>query len=132
MVETVLLIDDNISTLYIQKRMLSKHGKFNSVLTFSEANIALDYLRAISLNFIKKPQLILVDLDMPLMNGWEFIEEYNQLAEDVIAHTRLFILTTSNNPTDVEKSKEVKGVSSFIKKPLSKQDLDNILKVYFM
>ncbi len=132
MVETVLLIDDNKATLYIQKKIMLQHDQFRNVLTFSGGNLALQYLKTISVNFIKKPQLILLDLNMPSMNGWEFIEEYNQLDNNIIDHTRLIVLTTSNNPDDISRSKNVKGINEFMKKPLSKPMLDKILKNYFI
>ncbi|WP_108803845.1 response regulator [Aquimarina sp. Aq107] len=132
MVETVLLIDDDKATQYIHKRIITKHNDFKNVLTFLGGDIALTYLKSINVSFIKKPQLIFVDLNMPSMNGWEFIEAYNKLGDDIIKHSKLMILTTSSNPNDISRSKTVKGVSDYIVKPLSNQKLDHILKTYFV
>ncbi|WP_160114759.1 response regulator [Aquimarina sp. AU474] len=132
MVETVLLIDDNKATLFIQKKIMLQHDKFRNILTFSEGSLALEYLKMISVNFIKKPQLILLDLNMPSMNGWEFIEQYNQLDNNIIDHTRLVVLTTSHHPENISRSKNVKGINEFMEKPLSKPMLDRILENYFM
>ena len=132
MVETVLLIDDDKATQYIHKRVVDKHNDFKNVLTFFGGDIALTYLKSINVSFIKKPQLILLDLNMPSMNGWEFIEAYNQLDNEIIEHSKLIILTTSNDPRDISRSKSIKGVSDYIIKPLSFEKLNQILEMYFV
>ncbi|WP_405207393.1 response regulator [Aquimarina sp. LLG6339-5] len=132
MVETVLLIDDDKATQYINKRIITKHHDFKNVLTFLGGDIALSYLKSINVSFIKKPQLILLDLNMPSMNGWEFIEAYNQLDDEIIEHSKLIILTTSTDPRDISRSKNIKGVSDYIIKPLSNEKLDLILESYFV
>lgn len=132
MVETVLLIDDDKATQYIHKRIINKHTNFKNVLTFLNGEIALTYLNTINVDFIKKPQLILLDLNMPIMDGWDFIKAYNQLDDEIIAHNKLIILTTSSDPDDVLRSKNIRGVSDYIVKPLSAEKLDQILESYFV
>ncbi len=131
MVETVLLIDDDKATRYIHKTIIAKHNKFKNILTFPGGKIALQYLRSINVNFIQKPQLILLDLNMPSMNGWEFLEEYKLLDDNLIQHTKLIILTSSIDPSDIERSKNIRGVNGYINKPLTQQKLDTILETYF-
>ncbi|RKM92771.1 response regulator, partial [Aquimarina sp. AD10] len=124
MVETVLLIDDDKATQYVHKRIITKHNKFKNILTFLSGSIALDYLKSINVNFTKKPQLIFLDLNMPGMNGWEFIEQYNGLCNSITRGNKLIILSTSNDPIDISRSREIDNVNDFISKPLSIAILD--------
>ncbi|AXT61054.1 response regulator [Aquimarina sp. AD10] len=132
MVETVLLIDDDKATQYVHKRIITKHNKFKNILTFLSGSIALDYLKSINVNFTKKPQLIFLDLNMPGMNGWEFIEQYNGLCNSITRGNKLIILSTSNDPIDISRSREIDNVNDFISKPLSIAILDKVLETHFV
>ncbi|KZS39153.1 hypothetical protein AWE51_11385 [Aquimarina aggregata] len=132
MVETVLLIDDDKATQYVHKRIITKHNKFKNILTFLSGSIALDYLKSINVNFTKKPQLIFLDLNMPGMNGWEFIEQYNGLCNSITRGNKLIILSTSNDPIDISRSREIDNVNDFISKPLSTAILDKVLETHFV
>ena len=78
------------------------------------------------------PDLIFVDINMPRMNGWEFLEEYNKLADQFKSQAIVVMLTTSGNPDDKAKAKLSKVISDFITKPLTKEILEGIVKQYFI
>lgn len=131
MVETVLMIDDDKATIFINKRIINRHNKFNNVVSALGGVEGLKYLKSIDKNDDKKPQLIFLDLNMPCMSGWDFIEEYKNLDQEIINGVKLIILTTSSDPKDISKSKKMDTVNGFINKPLSLLSLDKVYETHF-
>ncbi len=120
----VLLIDDDEPTNFLNKLTLKKHGCADTIISVFDGQQALNYLNEHEGNDF--PDLILLDINMPLMNGWEFLEEYERM--DFFKKPPLIImLTTSVNPDDEEKSKKYKSISGFMHKPLQADELDKVL-----
>ena len=88
---------------------------------------ALEYLQ----NATPRPDLIFLDINMPAMDGWEFLEKYRRLPAVRKADIILIMLTTSLNPDDEARTKAIPEVAGFENKPLSQGQLDNLLKKYF-
>jgi CheY-like chemotaxis protein len=78
----------------------------------------------------KLPDIVLVDLKMPVMDGFEFIDAFRKL-ELPENKTRIVMLTTSSNPKDIERMKE-KGITDFFDKPLTEEKLTELLEKYFV
>jgi CheY-like chemotaxis protein len=79
-----------------------------------------------------KPDLIFLDINMPKMNGWEFLIEFSQLDRVIQINTMIMILTTSNNVTDRFRAKAWSFVSGYLTKPLTKEIITDIHKTYFL
>jgi CheY-like chemotaxis protein len=77
------------------------------------------------------PELIFLDINMPKMNGWEFIEEYSRLKLNGDGRTVIIMLTTSMNPLDLEKSKKSPHIAAFKTKPLNAEMLAEIYASFF-
>ena len=75
-----------------------------------------------------QPDLIFLDINMPGMNGWEFLEEYNRLNKKLHGQVIIIMLTTSDNPDDAERSKTWNFISDYITKPLTHEIMNNIIK----
>lgn len=127
----VLLIDDDEDCNYYHVRLLKKVECAEEIKVVTNGKEGLDYLTTKINGHFPNPALIFLDLNMPVMNGWDFIKEYSALPEEIKSSSVLIILTTSLNPDDKSKSLEYVSVKDFQIKYLSGDSLNELLKVHF-
>jgi CheY-like chemotaxis protein len=125
--ETVMIIDDNAIDLYVCSRMTTKNNFGKRVLEYSVATEALHYLQDNQDNFSELPQIIFVDIYMPLMSGFEFMKEYDKLSPALKNHCKVYIISSTIDNEDIVKSHSDKNVFSFQVKPITKDFLDRII-----
>jgi CheY-like chemotaxis protein len=122
----LLVIDDDDINIFIIKKIVEKTGFDIDMVSKSNGQQAIDYLKeTISVNK-QLPQLILIDINMPVMNGWEFIEAYQTLGIEIPVD--LYILSSSVYENDIEKTKSYSSVKGFISKPLSMERLTELIR----
>lgn len=121
--ERIMLVDDDKNTNFFNRIMLTKFGVANNIISFQSAEQALEYLRL----GIEKIDLIFLDINMPIMNGWDFLEEYEQLDQEAKASILVIMLTASANPEDAIRARQFKSVIKYINKPLDKQTIQEII-----
>lgn len=119
------VVDDDEIVLLIARKLLEKHPAFKACETFSSADNCLQRLRAAITAGEALPDLILLDINMPVKDGWEFLEELMNIPE--MQNTPVCLFTSSIDPRDQELSKAFPNVACFITKPLLMNKLDEIL-----
>ncbi|WP_289644420.1 response regulator [Maribacter aestuarii] len=127
----VLLIDDDYATNYIHERTIKQADMAEKVVAKQSGYDALDYLRETNSDEYICPEIIFLDINMPGMDGWEFLDEYDKLEEVKKARMVLVMLTTSLNPDDENTSKDIPNISGFKNKPLTVPVLDEIIDTHF-
>jgi len=127
----ILLVDDDNDCNFFHKRLLTKMDCVEEVQIANNGLEALDFLSTIIDGKYPSPEIIFLDINMPRMNGWEFLEKYAMLEEDQKAKNILIMLTTSLNPDDKILGMHHKDVKGFYNKFLSKETLSEILVKYF-
>lgn len=126
----LLVIDDDDINIFIIKKIVEKTGFDIDMVSKSNGQQAIDYLKNTIENNLPFPNLILIDINMPVMNGWEFIEAYQTLG--VTFPVDLYILSSSVYENDIEKTKSYTSVKGFISKPLSMERLTELIKPFQM
>jgi CheY-like chemotaxis protein len=126
---SILLIDDDKVTNYLHSIVINDMGVSNNIEIKQNGKDGLKFLEECHRNG-RLPEIILVDLKMPVMDGFEFIDAFRKmnLPEN---QTRIVMLTTSSNPKDIDKMKE-KGITDFYDKPLTEEKLTELLEKYFV
>ena len=130
----VLLIDDDEPTNFLNKMIIEETGCVNEVKVTHSAREALDYLsgkQQTAEGKLPTPELILLDINMPAMDGWEFLEKYHQLSPEQKAAIIVVMLTTSFNPEDESKARRISYISSYRNKPLTQEIVMGILREHF-
>ena len=121
-----ILIDDSAFDLFIYEKLILKSGIGNSVRPFNAAQDALEYLSGEADTLPKT--VILLDLQMPGMNGFEFIDEFGQLPEDLKSKIRIYMLSSTIDTRDIEKAKASIYIIDLLSKPLEIGLLKSILE----
>ena len=126
----VMLIDDNEIDNLINQKMIEASNITKHIYTHTGARSAIEFLKNIEklddLALKVLPDVIFLDIDMPLMDGFQFLDEFEKLGVDAKDKCRIVMLTSSINPQDVNKSKKYEYVKKYINKPLSQQNLDKL------
>ena len=124
--ETVLVIDDDKDWCFIAKMILQRAGVGKQVITANNGQEGINTLRTISAKGEKLPDLIFLDLKMPVMDGFEFLDEISKSAEPDLSNARIFICSSSFHPKDKERA-YLYPIAGFITKPLTVDILKEIV-----
>jgi CheY-like chemotaxis protein len=123
----VMLVDDSAIDNFVNKRVMGRYEFAENVLEFSKARSALKYLISLNNNPEETiPSVLFLDLDMPEINGFEFLDAFNLLSSYIRNNMKIVILTSSISPDDMERCTKNKHVLTFVHKPLMKNNLDEI------
>lgn len=123
---SVMVIDDNHIDLYVSARIITKTGFAESILQFSSAREALNYLRQNDNNADALPDVIFVDIYMPEMSGFEFMAAYDKLPDALKTHCRVYITSSSLDENDIARANSDPNVIAFHEKPVSVDFLEKI------
>lgn len=121
----IMLIDDNPDDNFYHARVIKKCNAAEVIVVKQSGTSALEYLRSKSSDDKPRPNLIFLDINMPGMNGWEFLVEYEQLDANSKSGMIVVALTTSQNPDDLAKA--IGMNVDFMTKPLTPETLDEIV-----
>ncbi|WP_426490414.1 response regulator [Hymenobacter sp. 102] len=129
---TVVLVDDNETTCFLNNRLLSRLDVAEQVLTYFRAEQAYQELWGTTNDgqAPTPPELVFVDLKMPGMDGFEFLKLYSSLPEDVRKKTVLAVLTTSMHAADTARVAQHEGVE-YLAKPLTEEKMEKLLQKRF-
>ncbi|MBL0342027.1 MAG: response regulator [Bacteroidetes bacterium] len=115
----VWVIDDNTIDNYITDKVLKKSGMAEEVSCFSEANLALISLKSVLESSRKIPEVIFLDISMPVMNGFDFLDEFIKIKFKTNLIPHIVMLSSSSDQNDISKALTYSVVSAYLNKPLT-------------
>lgn len=128
----VMLIDDNEIDNLINQKMIEAADIATHIYTHTGAKSAIEFLK--NLEKVSEvanqvlPEVIFLDIDMPLMDGFQFLDEFEKLDDKTLKKCKIIMLTSSINPQDLNRSKEYSTVKTYFNKPLTHESLVSLKK----
>ena len=132
----ILLIDDDEPTNFLSSMIIEEAGCTKHIQIEDSGEKAINYLtKSETFPCFNKdypcPDLIFIDINMPAMNGWEFLDKYKEIKKECNREIIMVMLTTSQHPDDELHAYNLPEISGFESKPLTREALDNILEKHF-
>ena len=128
MLDRILCVDDDPITLMLYKMVITKAGFSKQIDTACNGEDALNYFQRLQQSQSTEiPQLIFLDLNMPVMGGWEFLDLFSALEDQYSKSIKVIVLSSTIDPQDIEKAKSYSNVIGFRSKPISKEMLDELI-----
>ena len=122
------IIDDDKILTYVLQRIMGSVDSFENIEIFQNGKEAINQLSAAKKNPEALPDIILLDLNMPVMDGWQFLDEFEKINLD--KKISLYIVSSSIDVHDHNKAKNYKTVSDFLIKPIGKKQIEQMIESY--
>ncbi|HAA14215.1 MAG TPA: response regulator [Cytophagales bacterium] len=128
-IDLVMLVDDNDTDNFISKRIIEITKFASDVEIKNSGKSALEYLEQNKEDHSRLPDIIFLDINMPIVDGFVFLYEFEKFADSVKNKCKVIILSSSDNKRDIDKIVNNDHVIKFITKPLTEQSLEEIRKM---
>ena len=123
-----IVIDDSKLDCFIAEKIILNSGMSESVKVFQQAGQALEYIKASS--GLQTTTIVFVDIQMPVMNGFEFVENFENLPAELKKNYHMYMLSSSINENDIARVKGYASVKHFLNKPLTNDTIRAVLEEY--
>ena len=122
------MVDDDDVFVFLTTRMLEKYQLVDLIKIFDNGYDALVFIKENLDNIEALPDIILLDLSMPIMDGWQFLNEFVKINPKIGKKITIYICSSSISPDDLARAKAINAVSDFIIKPMTKEKLVEMIK----
>lgn len=123
--DLLCIIEDDPTHLFITKKMIEMSGMVENIMVYKNGKEAYDKLKAIFISSKTLPEIILLDLNMPIWDGWQFLDEFTKIP--IPTKIIIYILTSSNNEADLKLAEKYNLNSNYLVKPISHNELKTVL-----
>lgn len=125
---TIMLVDDNETDNFIHKRVIELSGFANDIIIKNSGKSALEFLQTNAGTIEKLPDIIFLDINMPIVDGFVFLFEFENFTDAIKEKSKIVILSSSDSKRDIDRIVDNEYVVHFITKPLSEEALDDLKK----
>jgi CheY-like chemotaxis protein len=122
------IIDDDKIYQFMLHKIIRDHKLAERLVPFFDGEKAIQYLRDNYANIENIPDILFLDVNMPIMDGWQFMEEYASIKANINKKIDIFLLSSSVNPIDIERASKISEVSSYLVKPIKLHEVKKIFK----
>ena len=130
-INSVLLVEDDAITNFLNERLLKKLNIIDHIKITHNGEEALGYMKDLMISGSDFPDLIFLDINMPVVDGFEFLQKYNELYSKIGKNSIIIMLTTSTNPNDMDHLL-YSGNTDFLSKPLTENKILSVVNKYFL
>ena len=123
-----IIIDDSKLDCFIAEKIIRNSGKAGDITSFTSAPLALEHIKTSPVPPADDKTTVLLDIQMPVMNGFDFVEAFEQLPVETTGGYNLYMLSSSINENDLNKVKNFQSIKQFLNKPLRSSALAEILE----
>lgn len=124
----ICIVDDDDIYRFTIEKTLESLELATKTMTFSDGEQAIHFISDHLNEDAKLPDIILLDIDMPVMDGFQFMEEYEKIKSDVTKDMTIYMVSSSLDPVDINSAKKISSISDYIVKPISSDWLKSILE----
>lgn len=129
-VELACIIDDDGIYINLIKKIIETKKLCKDLIIFNDGKQSLDYFELLlkDTKEDKIPKIIFLDINMPIMDGWEFLDRFTSIKDKFGKSIELYVVSSSINPVDIERAKAISTVKDYLTKPITIKELEAIFK----
>lgn len=121
---TVMIIDDSEMDTFLNKMILETMDYSEKIITYTNPRLALNYFeKLIKESKSDIPEVVFLDINMPFMSGFDFLEEFKKFPKEVTGEVKFYVISSSEDPEDIEKIRGYDNIIKYLYKPLNKEDI---------
>ncbi|KAB2915589.1 MAG: response regulator [Bacteroidetes bacterium] len=128
-IDVAFIVDDDQIYVFGLKKLIAINNLCKNILVFENGEKAMNYITPIMKNSEQLPDVILLDLNMPVMDGWEFLDEFVKIKPQLSKKIQIYMVSSSINPADIERAKQYEELSDYLIKPISIEELHRVFTV---
>jgi CheY-like chemotaxis protein len=124
------IIDDDRVYHFILTSIINKNKLADSILSFMDGEEAIQYFTNNKTEHEKIPDIVFLDINMPIMDGWMFVEAYTRIKRDITKKSIIFMASSSVDPIDIERAGKISEITDYIVKPIKYEEVKKIFENY--
>lgn len=122
-IELACIVDDDSIYVFGLKKLIEIHDFCDNILVFKNGHDAIKYLKPVITSSESLPDVILLDINMPVMDGWDFLDEFIKLKPLMAKEVTIYMVSSSIHSKDIEKANSYSEVSGYVIKPVTLEDI---------